>query len=458
MEAWMEPMERRYGRPWPTTVLIYNNDIVGWYNKWVELLDYGQYLIDLFIRKDKRAELEHEISTVSNHLNQMFKQLSEKNFRELSDSDLIKIYNQIRHGWMEWFVPGGLVEPIGHQGEKLLEKKLEGNPDASKIISLVTTTTRESFSKRELSELLGILIDKKEGKDIDKALEIHARKYYWLHNNYFTTEVLDYQFFLNELKILEEKYPNPADKLRAMENELLQAQKEKERIMKELNFGAKEYALVELLDLFAWYQDYRKEYIMQLLHYLDMVLGEIAARKRISLKEMKYSLPSEIQAIMGGQFDKKILQERMKRCLFYWDADTEKAEFGMGQFAIDKEKEIFHSLKHKEEILEVTGMAASKGFVRGQARITLSAKAATEIKPGEILITSMTTPDFVTAVKRAAAVVTNEGGVLCHAAVISREFGIPCIVGTMIATKVFKTGDMLEVDANSGIVRKIASK
>jgi pyruvate,water dikinase len=70
----------------------------------------------------------------------------------------------------------------------------------------------------------------------------------------------------------------------------------------------------------------------------------------------------------------------------------------------------------------------------------------------------MTTPDFVTAVKRAAAVVTNEGGVLCHAAVISREFGIPCIVGTMIATKVFKTGDMLEVDANSGIVRKIASK
>ena len=55
MEAWMEPMERRYGRPWPTTVLIYNNDIVGWYNKWVELLDYGQYLIDLFIRKDKRA-------------------------------------------------------------------------------------------------------------------------------------------------------------------------------------------------------------------------------------------------------------------------------------------------------------------------------------------------------------------------------------------------------------------
>jgi pyruvate,water dikinase len=119
------------------------------------------------------------------------------------------------------------------------------------------------------------------------------------------------------------------------------------------------------------------------------------------------------------------------------------------------EKKIFHSIRHEDEVVEVSGMVANKGIVRGKARITMSAKEAANIQKGEILITSMTTPDFITAMKRAAAVVTNEGGVLCHAAIVSRELGVPCIVGTRIATKVFKTGDLIEVDGNLGVVRKV---
>ena len=57
--------------------------------------------------------------------------------------------------------------------------------------------------------------------------------------------------------------------------------------------------------------------------------------------------------------------------------------------------------------------------------------------------------------RRAKAIITDEGGLTCHAAIISRELGIPCIIGTKIATKVLKDGDMVEVDANKGIVKKI---
>jgi pyruvate,water dikinase len=67
----------------------------------------------------------------------------------------------------------------------------------------------------------------------------------------------------------------------------------------------------------------------------------------------------------------------------------------------------------------------------------------------------MTVPDLVSAMKRAAAIVTDEGGVTCHAAIISRELKKPCIIGTKVATKVFKDGDLVEVDANKGIVRII---
>ena len=65
----------------------------------------------------------------------------------------------------------------------------------------------------------------------------------------------------------------------------------------------------------------------------------------------------------------------------------------------------------------------------------------------------MTSPDYMVAVKKAAAIVTDEGGVTCHAAIVSRELKIPCIVGTKNATKALKTGDLVEVDADNGVVR-----
>jgi len=65
----------------------------------------------------------------------------------------------------------------------------------------------------------------------------------------------------------------------------------------------------------------------------------------------------------------------------------------------------------------------------------------------------MTRPEFLPAMKKSVAVVTDEGGLTCHAAIVSRELGIPCIIGTKIATKVLKTGDLVEVNANHGVVR-----
>ncbi len=67
----------------------------------------------------------------------------------------------------------------------------------------------------------------------------------------------------------------------------------------------------------------------------------------------------------------------------------------------------------------------------------------------------MTTPDFLPAMERAAAFVTEEGGITCHAAIVAREMKKPCVIGTKIATKVFKDGDRVEVDATKGVVRKI---
>ena len=72
---------------------------------------------------------------------------------------------------------------------------------------------------------------------------------------------------------------------------------------------------------------------------------------------------------------------------------------------------------------------------------------------GEILVTSMTTPEYVFAMKKAAAIITDAGGLTSHAAVTSRELGKPCIVGTKIATSVLKDGDTVEVRTDTGVVK-----
>ncbi|RDV83230.1 phosphoenolpyruvate synthase [Ammonifex thiophilus] len=100
----------------------------------------------------------------------------------------------------------------------------------------------------------------------------------------------------------------------------------------------------------------------------------------------------------------------------------------------------------------VQGMGASPGIASGKVVLVKSFDDITRVKEGSVLVTTMTNPDMVPAMKRAAAIVTDEGGRTCHAAIVSRELGIPCIVGTKNATAVLKEGMEVTVDAVRGVV------
>lgn len=106
-----------------------------------------------------------------------------------------------------------------------------------------------------------------------------------------------------------------------------------------------------------------------------------------------------------------------------------------------------------EEVREVRGQVASLGCATGMVKVILSPKEIGKMKDRDILVSTMTTPDFVPAMKKAAAIITDEGGVTCHAAIVAREMNKPCIIGTKVATKVLSDGDEVEVDADKGIVK-----
>jgi len=105
-----------------------------------------------------------------------------------------------------------------------------------------------------------------------------------------------------------------------------------------------------------------------------------------------------------------------------------------------------------ERKILVKGLPASPGVAAGKVHLIPSVERVSEFQPGEILVTEMTAPDWVPAMKKARAIVTNSGGMTCHAAIVSRELGIPCIVGSKNATEILASGMEVTVDAKRGVI------
>lgn len=107
---------------------------------------------------------------------------------------------------------------------------------------------------------------------------------------------------------------------------------------------------------------------------------------------------------------------------------------------------------------EIRGVIGNKGFASGRVKLVLNSTiTSSEFNEGNILVAHSTNPSLLPIIKRAAAIITDEGGVLCHAAVIARELNKPCIIDTRVATNILQDGDLVEVDAINGTVKKISS-
>lgn len=192
-------------------------------------------------------------------------------------------------------------------------------------------------------------------------------------------------------------------------------------------------------------------------HRLDIFsLADSRMQKHYKMAAKILSLPLEqlffmtsaeiVQSFKNNEASvtKQTLRERQKTyCLLLYK--------GRVNFYTPSKPNVQKNLSAKDSIIK--GVGASNGNAVGKVKIIKSEANLKQFKQGEVLVTSMTRPEFGTALYRAAAFVTDEGGLMSHAAIISREMGKPCIIGTRIATQILKDGDLVEVDAKKGIVR-----
>jgi len=195
--------------------------------------------------------------------------------------------------------------------------------------------------------------------------------------------------------------------------------------------------------------------------YLYPFYKKLAKAVNLSVKDvmMFWSLQDIINYLQKDiVLSRKEMKKRQDCYLLLYD--NRKFVFLTGKEARKKKKELLNQPDQKK-VKELKGSIANKGKVNGVVKLIkfddlrLIIKTANSIKEKVVLVTGMTNPNAMPLIKKVKAIVTDEGGMTCHASIISREFNIPCIVGTKSATQVFKDGDRVEVDANKGVVRKM---
>lgn len=198
---------------------------------------------------------------------------------------------------------------------------------------------------------------------------------------------------------------------------------------------------------------------------VKLVYGE---SKRKPLKEVKTTKGERASFVLTDEEILKlaqwaiIIEEHYGRPMdIEWAKDGDGKEIGTGDlFIVQARPETVHAIKDSKfyEIYKLkgegkvlcTGKAVGSKIGQGKARVILDITGINSFQPGEVLVTTMTDPDWEPIMKKASAIVTDKGGRTCHAAIVSRELGIPCIVGSEIATKVIKNGLEVTVDCTQG--------
>ena len=286
--------------------------------------------------------------------------------------------------------------------------------------------------------------------EILTALQNHYIKYFYT-KFIFTEEqgVYSFEHYLKELVRLVSHTENLEDVKVQEQDSLITLRTERERLIKELKLQSSDRVLFGEWGRFMITKIYRRYAQIYAFYKMTAILEEIGRRIGLTLKQTRFMTKEEVRTALKG---KKInIDHIIGRGLFsvYYSTENEHA------FFVGAEAEAARKLIQREQIeyqSEIKGQCGCRGVAKGKVRIVNIIEDMKKMQEGDILVAISTQPDLLPAMKKAAAFVTDQGGVTCHAAIVAREMNTPCVIGTKIATKVLHDGDIVEVDANRGLV------
>ena len=378
--------------------------------------------------------------------------------KKLSSSELGDLFETFMELFESWWAVSALGED---KGQTIFEDFLPifakkhkfSLNEAQRKIFLLTHPEGKAIFNQEREDFFNICLNYRNKQKLKKLIESYIKKYFWIKTDFCKKTEVTSKLIISEIQreLKEKSKDELKTELRKMKESFMDIDRQKEELLGTMKLSNEDKKYFEFASFMIAWQDYRKAVMMKTFYYLFSLVGDISKITKIPYKNAVSCFLPEFKNFLKTRI---VPINREGKLVIFYERGSEPVVFNYD----DVKKSIKTILGEKDDgIKEIKGAVASAGKIEkivGVVRIILDPEKQ-KFKKGEILVTSMTRVEFVPIMKKALAIITNEGGIACHAAIVSRELGIPCVIGTKIATKVLHDGDLVEVDADKGVVRII---
>lgn len=394
------------------------------------------------------------------------------NFENKDKKYLFEIFNLFRGLLEEWWYYGAMLEDKGEVVNREIvpkyAEKYNLDIDESKEIILTLAHPKEKAvfnQERELFLEICVYINNNftrynknkilSDNSFKKLADRYKQNFYWFKTDFYNAKIITDKVLLDD--VLKEIR---ATGIKQIEDELLKIKKtfknlhsKKKKLLKSVRLDKEDKDdLIFAEKIFYWF-DMRKLGMMKHLYYLFLLMQDIAEVFDMKYAELSLYSLEEIDDLF--QKNKKLPKDTINirnKSIFTVYEKGNKVSFFYGKVADE-----MLNLALKLDKSRIQGIVASKTKekkILGKVRI-INDPSKEKFKKGEILVTSMTRIEYVPYMRIAKAIITNEGGMACHAAIVSRELGTPAIIGTKNATKVLKNGQKVEMNLENGEIKVI---
>ena len=232
---------------------------------------------------------------------------------------------------------------------------------------------------------------------------------------------------------------------------------QRQKLIKQLSLKKKQQQIFEAARIMTYLKGARMEVCGGIYFFMHTLVRTIAKETKLPKKYLMFCSPSEVIDYLKKGSLPSLGELKKRDKLSIWFAEGAfKVKVLTGQAAKDfLKKRTTEGPNVSAHQKSISGNVAYPGKVSGKVKRVDTPEQIKKVKAGDILVSYQTTPELLPAMKKASAFVTDVGGIVSHAAIVSREMKVPCIVGTKFATKIFKDGDKVEVDANKGVIKKV---
>ena len=379
-----------------------------------------------------------------------------KEFSRSGVAELQEYFDQYFALYYDIMVIAGTLRVVDRQAVLGIRQAHPDRLMADEVIATVSVPVKLSFNMAEEEAVLQLASDVKrgtirlgDGKYRERLKKIEDT-YAWVVMGYFEEKPKNLDDY--DAAVQHSLVGDPRVELENLKERVENDHRRRDECLRGLD--QKTRALAGVAASAAYLKDYYKYSVNEMEYVAEPLFLELARRSGEQTSFIKDLAMKEIIGLVSGKVpDKGMVARRNER---YIAVGVPQGRYSVlvGGEADDFVRKYLPATDDGKK--EFHGRIASRGYGKGTVKIILSGDDFKKLEQGDILVATNTSPDFISIMRKAAAIIAEEGGITAHVSVVSRELGIPCVVGITHATDIFKDGDMVEVDANNGVVKKLS--